>query len=228
MIDLKDYIIEGLRWKTAKDVDKKFEDFITNYVRTSKLSCGKPKTLVVYPDGIGIHEKDFKNNYGEPPTMCLELCDKNSNKLETVPAEFYKHISKEFLEKIDIEIEVPNSVITDGRDLDKICKELPKVDCIRIKNGVLISAKGNKEHKYSWGETAPMYSVNEIESFFKAHKGTTISGSATIVDIPGWDPEVTEICKKIVALKKKYDVGESNFVTAGQSYRQCDVPKEYR
>lgn len=209
-------VIEGL--KSAKDVDPKLEKFIKEYCETNKKYLGKSKKLVVYPDGIGIHDKDFEDNYSDVPYLSLKLNDRGD--LVDVPDVFYKEISDEFLKKVYVTIEVPSDVIEDSRPLDKIYKNIHKIDCLRLQGLIRMSSTGKEKD---------LCNIDDVEKFFKKYKtkDTEISANAQIEDLEGWDPKVGEFEIEFGKMAKKYGVG-TEFVLMGKSYRQCDVPPQYR
>ena len=221
MKSLVDFINENIIFevqKTAKNVDPKLENFIKEHCETTKKYLGKPKKLVVYPDGIGIHDKDFENNYNDEPYLSLKLNDYGD--LVDVPDVFYKEISEEFLKKVYVIVEVPSDVIEDSRPLDKIYKNLHKIDRLRLQGLIRMSSTGNEKD---------LCSIDDIEKFFKKYKtkDIEISANAQIEDLEGWDPKVGEFELEFGKMAKKYGVG-TEFVLMGKSYRQCDVPPQYR
>ncbi len=222
MVTLVDYIIEALdfdaRQKSAKGVNPKLEEFIKTYCETNKKYLGKPKKLVVYPDGVGIQNKDFEDKYGDDPYLSLKL-NKLGNLID-IPDVFYKDISKEFLDNVYVTIEVPSDVLGDDKQLDKIYKNMPKIDCLRLYGMIKMSSTGKEKD---------LCSIDDIEKFFKKYKtkDVKISANAQIEDLEGWDPKVVEFEEEFSKMAKKYKVG-TEFVLMGKSYRQCDVQPEYR
>ena len=221
MITLADYISEdfksGVRQKTATGVNPKLEEFIKDYCETNKRYTGKPKKLVVYPDGIGIHDKDFQDNSGDP---CLTLKLNDRGDLVDIHDAFYEEISKDFLDNVYVTIEVPSDVIEDSRPLDKIYKNLHKIDCLRLYGLIKMSSTGNEKD---------LCSIDDIENFFKKYKtkDMKIMANAQIEDLEGWDPKVNEFELEFRKMARKYNVG-TEFVLMSKSYRQCDIPEEYR
>ena len=221
MKNLKDFILESIiseGLKAAKDVDPKLENFIKEFCETNKKYLGKPKKLVVYPDGIGIHDKDFEDKYGDEPYLSIK--SKEYGDFVDIPDVFYKEISNEFLDKVYITIELPCDVIEDSRPLDKIYKNMHKIDCLRLTGKIGVSSTGKEKD---------LCSIDDIEKFFKKYKtkDTKIMANAQIEDLEGWDPKVNEFELEFGKMAKKYGVG-TEFVLMSKSYRQCDVPPQYR
>ena len=81
----------------------------------------------------------------------------------------------------------------------------------------------------STGNEKDLCSIDDIEKFFKkyAAKETKISANAQIEDLEGWDPKVNEFELEFKKMALKYGVG-TEFVLSSKSYRQCDVPPQYR
>lgn len=218
MKSLVDFINENIIievQKIAKDVDPKLENFIKEFCVTNKKSLGKPKKLVVYPDGIGIHDKEFEDKYNDEPYLSIK--SKDYGDFVDIPDVFYKEISNEFLNKVYVTIELPCDVIEDSRPLDKIYKNMHKIDCLRLCGLIRMSSTGKEKD---------LLSIDDIEKFLKKYKtrDNKIYANARIEDLEGWDPKVVEFEKEFEKMLKKYNVG-TEFVLSSKSYREIDVPK---
>ena len=228
MKSLVEFINENIiieNQKIAKDVDKNFEDFITNHIDVPKTSLKKPKKLVVYPDGIGLHPSELKDRYGAEPYINIVMTDSWSNSIYDIPEEFYNYISKEFLESVDVIISISSDVLFDkklDKALEDVYNRLPKVNSINLRMGFKISYNGKGKDTCN---------LDDIKNFFKkyAKNGTKIKGNGTIVDLPGWDPRVKSFyTDEILPLTKKYNMEKGCFVVSGKDYRKDEVPEEYR